>query len=85
MGQEQFAAIIPYISADLAEMIAKKQNISNEEAISKLYSSKLYASLENEETKVWHYSTMMLYSLFEQEEKTGTIQFPDVWGVDWYE
>lgn len=78
MGQEQFAAMMPYISADLVAMIAEKQNITNEEAITKLYASKLYEALENEKTKVWQYSTQMLYSLFEQEEKTGTIQFPDV-------
>lgn len=78
MGQEQFAAMMPYISADLVAMIANKQNITNEEAITKLYASKIYEALENEETKVWQYSTQMLYSLFEQEEKTGTIQFPDV-------
>ena len=78
MGQEQFAAIMPYISSDLVAMIADKQNIPSEEAITKLYSSKLYAALENEETKVWQYSTPMLYLLFEQEESTGTIQFPDV-------
>lgn len=78
MGQEQFAAIMPYISADLVAMIADKQSITNEEAIIKLYASKLYEALENEETKIWQYSTQMLYSLFEQEEKTGTILFPDV-------
>ncbi len=78
MGQEQFAAMMPYISADLVVLIANKQNITNEEAITKLYASKLYEALENEETKVWQYSTQMLYSLLEQEEKTGTIQFPDV-------
>ena len=78
MSQEQFAAMMPYISADLVAMIAEEQNISHEEAIKKLYASKLYAALEKEETKVWQYSTQMLYSLFEQEEKTGTIRFPDV-------
>ena len=78
MGQEQFAAMMPYISADLVAMISDKQNITHEEAITKLYASKLYEALENEETKVWQYSTQMLYSLFEQEEKTGTIRFPDV-------
>ncbi len=78
MGQEQFNAIMPYISADLVARISAKQNISNEEAIKKLYASQLYAALENEDTKVWQYSTQMLYSLFEQEEKTGQIEFPDV-------
>ena len=78
MGQEQFDAIMPYISSDLVAMISEKQNISAEEAIEKLYNSKLYAALEIEETKVWQYSTQMLYSLFEQEIMFGSIQFPDV-------
>ena len=78
MSQEQLAAMMPYISADLVAMIAEKQKISHEEAIKKLYASKLYAALEKEETKVWQYSTQMLYSLFKQEKQTGTILFPDV-------
>lgn len=78
MGQEQFAAIMPYISADLIGMIAKKKNIPENDAITKLYNSKLYATLEQEDTKVWQYSTDMLYQLFEQEEQMGKIEFPDV-------
>ena len=78
MGQDEFSALMPYISADLVYMIINKQGLTEEEAIKKLYSSKVYAALEKEDTKVWQYSTHMLYSLFEQEEKTGDIQFPDV-------
>lgn len=78
MEQGQFIAMMPYISTDLVSLIAEKQSISEEDAIKKLYSSKLYAVLEKEETKVWQYSTQMLYSLFEQEEKNGDIRFPDV-------
>ena len=78
MSKEKFLAMIPYISTDLVNMIATKQNITEEETIIKLYGSKLYAALEQEETKVWQYSTHMLYSLFEQEENTGNFQFPDV-------
>ena len=78
MGQEQFVAMMPYICTDLLSLIVEKHNISEEDAIKKLYSSKLYAMLEQEETKVWQYSTPMLYSLFEQEKQNGNIQFPDV-------
>ena len=76
MRQDQFAAIMPYISTDLVGMIAKKNKISENDAIAN--NSKLYAILEQEETKVWQYSTEMLYSLFEQEEETGKVEFPDV-------
>ena len=78
MSQEQFAAILPYISADLINMICNKKEITEEEAIIKLYTSKLYAALEQEDTKLWHYSTEMLYWLLEQEERTGAICYPDV-------
>ncbi len=78
MSREQFTAILPYICADLAGMIAEKENIPENDAIMKLYDSMLYAFLEQENTKVWQYSTEMLFSLFEQEEKTGRIDFPDV-------
>lgn len=78
MGHEQFAAIMPYISADLVNMIAQKQKITESDALNKLYSSKLYGLLEKEETKVWQYSTNMLYSLFVKEEQTNNLVFPDV-------
>jgi len=69
---------MPYISADLVDMLIRRRGITEEEALEKLYCSQLYAALEKEETKVWHYSTPMLYSLLEQEEKTGELLFPDV-------
>ncbi len=78
MGQEQFQAILPFISADLISMIAEKEQISERDAYFKLYSSKLYALLEQEQTKVWQYSTPLLYNLLQQEELTGAIAFPDV-------
>ena len=78
MSREQFAAMMPYITDDLAAIIAERQELTELDAISKLYASKLYALLECEETKLWQYSTDMLYSLFAQEQQTGSIDFPDV-------
>ena len=78
MGQEQFNAMLPVISADIAKMIVQKKNISEKEAIKLLYTSKVYAALEQEDTKLWQYSTPMLYSLLEQEWESGTIRYPDV-------
>lgn len=78
MTREEFTTLMCYISADLVAFIAERRGVSHEEAMMKLYSSKLYELLESEDTKVWHYSTHMLYSLLEQEEKNGKIEFPDV-------
>lgn len=78
MGQEQFNALMPVVSADLVAMIVAKRGVSEDEAIGLLYASKLYEVLEKEETKLWQYSTPMLYSLLEQEWDSGTIRYPDV-------
>lgn len=78
MGQEQFNTMLPVISSDVIKMIADRRNISEKEAVKLLYASKLYGALEQEDTKLWQYSTPMLYSLLEQEWDSGTIRYPDV-------
>ena len=78
MNHEDFSALMPFIVSDLINTISNRQAVSEQEALFAVYNSKLYSLLENEKTKVWQYSTEMLYSLFVQEQKTGTIEFPDV-------
>ena len=78
MSREQFDAMMPYITDHLAAMIAQRQSISETDAVTRLYDSQLYALLEQEDTKIWQYSTEMLYALFEEELRTGNITFPDV-------
>lgn len=74
----KFDAIMPIIVNDLVNMVAKKQKLPEQRAMNEVYDSKLYELLEREETKLWCYSTHMLYSLLEQEQQTGFIVFPDV-------
>lgn len=78
MEKEQFNALMPYIIEDLAAMISRKENIAEHDAVGRLYESQLYALLEQEDTKLWQYSTDMLYSLFVQEQNEGVLTFPDV-------
>ncbi len=42
-----------------------------------LYASELYARLEDEETKLWHLSANALYEMFKEEQKTGSITYPE--------
>ena len=78
MTKAQFEALMPIMVSDLAGMIARERSLPEEEAVMLLYRSKLYADLADEETKVWHYSTPMLYTLFDEELRTGKIEYPDV-------
>ena len=78
MSQEQFAVLLPIVSADLIGEITAAQGITESDAIQLLYRSKLYAALEQEETKLWQYSTPMLHALFVQELSGKELTYPDV-------
>ena len=78
MSQEQFAALLPIVSADLIGEITAAQGITESDAIQLLYRSKLSAALEQEETKLWQYSAPMLYALFVQELSGKELTYPDV-------
>jgi hypothetical protein len=69
--------IIPVIIGGLVIKIVEETRISNDEAFDKLYSSELYASLENEATKVWTYSVPKLFDLYQSEISTGRLELPE--------
>jgi len=78
MNKEQFNSVFSIIVADLIKTIIKEKNLSEEDAIEYLYLSKVYKLLEDEKTKVWQYSTPLLYSLLESEKRQGVFSLPDV-------
>ena len=45
-------------------------------ALTEFAKSEVYSFLENEESKVWHYSPLMLAILF-NDEKNGNLVFPE--------
>jgi len=74
---KEFQVVLQIIVSRLAQTISKEMNISDKEALNRLYVSKLYEKLEQEETKVWHLSVPTLYNLFIEEQDTGKITFPE--------
>ena len=77
MNKAQFEAILPLIVTSLMKKIIERKKISQDEAFSQLYNSRLYSALDDEETKVWHYSAEMLFFLLEKEMATGNLEFPE--------
>lgn len=78
MDKEKFEAIFPIICSTLVEKISISLNYDNQKSIDILYSSFLYENLENEETKLWQYSTEKLFELFLEEYRTGKVTFPQI-------
>jgi hypothetical protein len=55
----------------------ENRGITNSEAVKMYYNSDLYAMIENEASKLWHLSPLTLYELFEEEIRTGSINYPE--------
>jgi hypothetical protein len=51
--------------------------IGEKDALTLLYSSKLYEKLDREKTKLWHLSVPTLYEMFKEEQDTGIITYPE--------
>jgi len=77
MDKKKFNAILPVITAHLADKISAAENIPEDEAIENLYASQLYAFLEDEKTKVWQYSTDKLCELYRLEKTDGKLELPE--------
>ena len=77
METNQFELVLQTISTGLVGKIIAETGLDEDIAIEKLYSSALYSALENEETKVWHYSVHKLYELWEKETEVGQLILPE--------
>lgn len=77
MDKAKFNAVFPIIIASLADKIINKSNMPEDKAIEELYTSLLYSSIENQETKVWQYGTEKLYDLYKMEKENCRLELPE--------
>lgn len=77
MDAKKYETILPIITAELTNYIMQADSLDEDEAINRLYNTKLYELLEDEATKVWQYSTQMLLELYKRE-KEGQLILPEV-------
>ena len=61
-------AILPFVMRELVDMVMKKKILPLEDALYYIYSSKLYKSLLDLNTKLWYSSTLSLYEALEKEK-----------------
>ena len=77
MDKAKFEALLPLIITALIQKIIEQKKMPQDEVFSRLYSSRLYSVLDDEETKVWYYSVEKLFQLFENELTTGNMELPE--------
>lgn len=77
MSNNQFSALLALITPEITALITKNSNITETQAISLFYRSKLYKELANESSKLWHYSPLTLYTMLQDELLTGSYDYPE--------
>lgn len=61
----------------VVHLIAKNYAYDEMVASNAFYKSKVYALLEQEDTKLWHFSLLTLFNMFDEEQKTGDFELPE--------
>lgn len=77
MDNKKFESLLVLIVPDVVKLISEKYSVSEIEASEMFYGSELYEKLEQEATKLWHLSPMALYEIFDEEQKSGVLIFPE--------
>ena len=71
MSKKQLLA--EYITSDLISYIVEDENISMLDAMQKLYSSEIFAKLNDFETGLYLEGSPFVYDLYKSEKKDGTL------------
>ena len=77
MDLKVFNTILPYKIRDAVSIIMMTEKLDFIAALEYFYNSELSASLENEETKLWHLSSFKLADMLFDEKKNKKLSFPD--------
>jgi hypothetical protein len=77
MEKQRFSSMLFLLIPQIIQLMIEDSEIDEEKATELLYSSELYTKLEDEETKLWHLSANALYEMFKEEQKTGSVTYPE--------
>ena len=77
MNERSFETLLYSVTAATVAKIMELNGWTEDAAMERFTQSRLYTYLEQEETKVWQYSALMLAQLF-NDERSGRLSLPEV-------
>jgi hypothetical protein len=77
MEHNAFAGLLKMIVPAIMDIYMKEKSQPYDIAIERLYNSRLYEALENQDTWLWHLSPLLLCDLLIEELETGHINWPE--------
>ena len=77
MADKKFEAILTLLVPQVINLICENYPLDEMTASREFYESKVYSLLEQEDTKMWHFSPLTLFNMFDEEKRTGDFQMPE--------
>ena len=78
MSDKKFSAVMGILVPEIVHLIVENYPEHSETtAMNELYTSKVYSILEDESTKLWHFSPLTLYNKFDQEKRKWRFDSPE--------
>ena len=77
MDKKKYESMLILIVPAVVKLITENYSWDEITASNKFYESKVFECLEREDTKLWHLSPLTLFSMFDEEQKTGSFIFPE--------
>lgn len=77
MPDKRHSALLTVIVPMVIGEIVRAYCIDEKTATERFYSSRVYEELSDEGRKLWHYSPKVLFSLYDEETRTGSITYPE--------
>ena len=77
MDEKKFEAMLTLIVPKTVNLITENYAYDEITAYKEFYASKVYSLLEQEETKIWHFSPLTLFNMFDEEKMTGDFTIPE--------
>lgn len=77
MADKKFEAILTLLVPQVVQLIAENYPLDEIAASRAFYESSVYSLLEQEDTKLWHFSPLTLFNMFDEEKRTGVFEIPE--------
>ena len=75
MADKKFEAILTLLVPQVVQLICENYPVNEIAASREFYESKVYSLLEQEDTKLWHFSPLALFNMYDEEKRQETLRY----------
>ncbi len=77
MNEEKYEAILVILVPQVIQLLCTNLLLDEMTATKNFYGSKVYELLEQEDTKLWHFSPLTIFNMYKEEMEIGSFIIPE--------